>query len=105
MSNEIKSDVYTVEGYLSGGIIYFINDTISGCMNIGRTNYDVELCLYQLQLGNVNELIIYKIIGNCNSRFLEKQLHKYFKSYHVRGNWYMLSNKQIDDMYFYIISQ
>lgn len=81
------------------GIVYFIQDVARGYTKIGRTCSPVEERLKNLQTGNPDELTIYKVITctdilpSCN---LEKLLHDKFHDYHIRGEWYNITNVQID---------
>ena len=65
--------------------IYFIKDS-SGLIKIGSA-INVKKRLKTLQIGNPNKLSIIKIINNVN-KSEEIKLHKKFKKYRIKGEWF-----------------
>ena len=92
---EIAEELKQVERDLIGGIVYFIKDSQTGYIKIGRTNDDIATRLSQLQVGNPNELIVCKTI-ECNSRLVEKKLHEQFVDKHIRGEWFIITESEIE---------
>jgi hypothetical protein len=93
-SVEIQEELKQVDKDLSGGIVYFIKDSHTGYIKIGRTNGDIATRLSQLQVGNPSELTLCKTI-ECDSRVMEKKLHIHFAARHIRGEWFNISDEEI----------
>jgi hypothetical protein len=94
-SAEITEELKQVESDLTGGIVYFIKDSQSGYVKIGRTDDDISIRLTQLQVGNPSELTVCKTI-ECNSREVEKKLHEQFADKHIRGEWFNITDVDIE---------
>jgi len=90
-SADIQAELKKVDEEKTGGIVYFIKDSNSGYIKIGRTNGDIEGRLSQLQVGNPNELSVVKTI-ECDSHVMEKQLHEQYAAHHIRGEWFDLKH-------------
>jgi hypothetical protein len=91
---EIQEELKQVDKDLTGGIVYFIKDSQTGYIKIGRTDDDISTRLSQLQVGNPSELTLCKII-ECDSRNMEKKLHERFADKHIRGEWFNISESEI----------
>lgn len=75
------------------GFIYLISD--GEFTKIGFTDKKTSIRLGSLQTGNAREL---KLVGEyaTKNRFAEeKRLHNIFKSQHIRGEWFSLTNSDI----------
>lgn len=69
--------------------IYFIRDGDN--VKIGYTSRKPQERLKQLQTGNPTKL---KLIGSMRgTQKKEAELHRMFKNYHVRGEWFVLSSE------------
>lgn len=96
-SVENQSELKKIDNDETGGIVYFIKNIITNNIKIGRTNDDIETRLSCLQTGNDCELVVIKTI-ECYSRIIEKELHTKFAEYHVRGEWYKITEEQINEL-------
>lgn len=93
-SPEIQAELTKIHLYKTGGIVYFIKNKTTNSIKIGRTNDDIETRLSQLQTCTDCELVVVKVI-ECNSRIVEAQLHEKFANYHIRGEWYNITEDMI----------
>lgn len=78
--------------------VYFISNATQSVVKIGVANKPVKR-LKTFQTGNHEELIILRVIKlpNRNTAFqLESALHKKFKKYHIRGEWFKLSETLVE---------
>ena len=91
--SEIQEELKQAEN--TSEFVYFIKNTETARFKIGRTQ-NVEDRLCQLQTGNDCPLILYKIIPSENSAELETSLHNKFAEYHIRGEWFAISEEQIN---------
>lgn len=66
---------------------YFITDG-QGNVKIGHTDRDAYHRIMEMQTGNAFEL---KLLGVCDLN--ECELHVKFAHYHVRGEWFVLSDE------------
>ena len=94
-STEIQSELSQIDEYETGGIVYFIKNLNTNNIKIGRTHGDIEIRLSCLQVGNDCELVVVKTI-ECDSKTMEKELHLKFADYHIRGEWYKITEEQIN---------
>jgi hypothetical protein len=94
-STEIQSELSQIDEYETGGIVYFIKNLNTNNIKIGRTHDDIEIRLSCLQVGNDCELVVVKTI-ECDSKTMEKELHLKFADYHIRGEWYKITEEQIN---------
>lgn len=90
---EVQEELKQVEN--NSEFVYFIKNTETNRFKIGRTK-NVEERLCQLQTGNDCPLVLYKIIPSENSAELETSLHNKFADYHIRGEWFAISEEQIN---------
>lgn len=93
-SPDIQAELNQIHLDKTGGIVYFIKNKTTNNIKIGRTNDDIETRLSQLQTCNDCELVVLKVI-ECNSRIVEAQLHEKFANYHIRGEWYNITEDMI----------
>ncbi len=73
-----------------GGYVYFISDG-SFC-KIGVAS-NIKRRLGLLQTGNPNELVVIHSIYSKCPYVLEEELHKKYRKYHIRGEWYDILDK------------
>ena len=73
--------------------IYFIQSGGNGAIKIGEA-VNVEERLKQLQVGNPEQLFILKILKHKPKTF-ETKLHKHFKNFHIKGEWYSNEIKEL----------
>ena len=90
---EVQEELKQVEN--NSEFVYFIKNTETNRFKIGRTK-NVEERLCQLQTGNDCPLVLYKIIPSENSAELETSLHNKFADYHIRGEWFSISEEQVN---------
>lgn len=65
--------------------IYFIRNTVNGCIKIGQT-MDVRKRLKALQLANSDPL---ELMGFVVAQIAyENRLHRKFRQFHARGEWF-----------------
>jgi hypothetical protein len=69
------------------GFVYLIKAETTSFYKIGKSK-DVHKRLESLQSGNNTELTIVYRIFSTNYSTLERQLHKYYEPYWVRGEWF-----------------
>lgn len=72
------------------GLIYVVKDDHER-VKIGFALSDVEWRVATLQCGNADPLIIEVIFEGPES--LERELHRKFHKYHVRGEWFVYSEE------------
>lgn len=53
--------------------------------------------LATLQIANALELVIIEKFFSLNANYLEMQIHKYYQSQRVRGEWFQFSKEQVKD--------
>lgn len=73
--------------------VYFI-----GCneyTKIGYTN-DIKRRMREIQTCNPYNIKLLYIINNVHNVSIEKHAHLHFKQYHIRGEWYKISDSQIN---------
>lgn len=78
--------------------VYFISNAKQTVVKIGVANKPNKR-LKTFQTGNHEELIILRVIklSNRSSAFeLESTLHKKFQKYHIRGEWFRLSDTLVE---------
>lgn len=79
--------------------VYLISANVNGetIYKIGYTKRDVEVRINELKTGNpydFNIIDVYKATKYGVS--IENSLHKKFKDYKINGEWFDLSNEDID---------
>jgi len=78
--------------------------TISSSTGLFFTNQDSVLFKVQkrinvLQIGNSNYLSIRLVSGMSNDVYVvENYIQKKYKKYHIRGEWYNLSSRQVQNI-------
>lgn len=76
--------------------VYFIAaDPYNGAVKIGKAN-DCDIRLKQLQTGTHLDLKIYHKLAVPNAFVLEKQLHRQYASYRLRGEWFSFTREELD---------
>jgi phage anti-repressor protein len=80
----------------SSGVVYFIRSGILDIFKIGFTRGDPMVRLGKLQVGNHNDLTIYRTIHSSEPAVLENKLHVIFKDNVIRGEWYNITVDDID---------
>ena len=76
------------------GFIYFVQ-----CLDyvkVGLTGGRVSDRLHTMQVNNPLELELFHVLETDQMGLDEQQLHKLFKPYRVRGEWFRLPQKCID---------
>lgn len=74
------------------GYLYVISEGNSTFKKIGLTGEDPNKRVKQLQTGNPRQLYVVRKIRVSNMKQCETFLHRMFGRYHIRGEWYNLSN-------------
>jgi len=72
------------------GYVYFIQEDISKNIKIGYT-YNLKNRISELQIGNSQQLILLYVFESKTPYKLEKELHKKYKNFCLRGEWYNIS--------------
>lgn len=54
--------------------------------------------LKQLQIGNPTTLTLHNTIESPRSKELEKELHKQLEDKHIRGEWFKMTEEEIDEV-------
>ena len=92
---EVQTELKQAELYINDRV-YFIKNTTTNRVKIGRTN-NIEDKLSQLQMGNDCQLIVHRVIecDAIDSATLEQSLHERFVDFHIRGEWYNITDEQI----------
>jgi hypothetical protein len=91
-----KSPVDMGNGF--DGYVYFINIRNTAQFKIGYTTQDPNKRLSNLQTANPMELVLYKTVP-CNDPIrLEKHLHACFAEHRLRGEWFDLESKDVDNI-------
>jgi len=70
--------------------VYFIQCGEKGPVKVGKAK-DVEIRRAELQTGNPAALIIRVVLvadSEMNASYLEREFHRLFKKYHIRGEWF-----------------
>lgn len=76
--------------------LYFIcSEQFDGKVKIGRS-INPQKRLKQLQTGNPNKLMIYKLVGFDDEINMESITHKYFKDVNIINEWFEISKECID---------
>ena len=85
----------TTSKNIYNGIVYFIH--MEGNLKMFKIGYTTDLNkrLESLQIGNPHLLCTYRTIENV-LRTKEKQLHRYFNKYHIRGEWFAITPDMIE---------
>lgn len=85
-SNNVIKDI--------SGFIYLVHIKGSNFYKIGYTKNVIKR-LATLQTANALELVIVERFFSLNARYLEKEIHKYYESQRVRGEWFQFSEEQV----------
>lgn len=79
-----------------GGYVYFVRDVAFGKIKIGYAKSDLDRRLNTLQAGCPQEIQLVAFIRTKNANKLEKELHRKYASKHYRGEWFDITDKDID---------
>jgi hypothetical protein len=94
-SIDVQVELKSIDESEKNSVVYFIKNLTTNSIKIGYTG-NIEHRLSCLQTGNDCELKVIKTIkGNLQT---ETQLHNKFAEYHIRGEWYKISEEQISDL-------
>lgn len=93
MSFEIDYQFIQTNGGFNPGYIYLIKNS-DNHYKIGITK-NLGARFAQLQTGNSEKLTLINHSSVQDNRFVEKFLHKKFKSLNTHGEWYSLSESDI----------
>jgi hypothetical protein len=83
---------------LINGIVYFIKVKDSNRFKIGFTTKTIEKRLSGLQVGCPYDLIPYRAIKCSDPNKLEKYLHDCFSAQNIRGEWFDLTDDEVDQI-------
>lgn len=85
----------------SQGYLYFITKGCEEFVKIGYTTGEVEDRRKQLQTASQEELKIVKAFNLDNVKLWEKHLHRIFKKYVIKGEWFIFSDEIKDLITFF----
>ena len=80
--------------------VYFVGNVEANILKIGKSN-NVTDRVRKLQTGSVQELTVFRTVECATEEIafaLEKKLHNKFKTLHIRGEWFELSQDILDDV-------
>lgn len=80
-----------------GGFIYLIENTDTLEYKIGLTKNSPEKRLKQLQTGSPAKLRLKASYRTNYPHRLESILHRYYSPYRLEGEWFALSDGQVND--------
>jgi len=80
---------------MRGIMIYFIQDTGSNAIKIGHSGEPLKR-LAQCQTGSPHKLIMIGVIDGGPKE--ERQLHRRFKKFHLRGEWFRGDNRLLEQI-------
>lgn len=80
------------------GYVYFLRDSILGKTKIGHAASDVQARIGQLQAGCPQTLELIAIIESDDANRLEMKLHRDFARYRYRGEWFSLTDEDLDSI-------
>ena len=89
----------------SNGYIYIIHAEKTNYYKIGISKDAPRNRIASIQTGSVFDLKFIDIRYTKQFRVLEKDLHRQYKDYNVRGEWFELVEKQINEIVNYIITK
>lgn len=79
------------------GYIYFVKEKLNGCVKIGRSqDLEKRLQLFAVKLPFEIELLRY--IKTYNFEKIELELHGYYASKRVNGEWFKLNEEDINNI-------
>lgn len=78
------------------GHVYIVN--CNGVYKIGSTMGLVSSRVATIQSSNPNKIDTVCTIPSQRTMTLERDLHEKFKAWRVRGEWYRLTRRQIEDL-------
>tara|TARA_B100001996_G_scaffold73429_1_gene54128 strand:+ start:483 stop:1073 length:591 start_codon:yes stop_codon:yes gene_type:complete len=80
--------------------IYGVKNEDSGAHKLGLTQNLIER-LGELQVGNGGELTITDVaqMPKINLAEEEAKMHNYFKDFHIRGEWYRVTEEQVKEYF------
>jgi T5orf172 domain len=96
--DENKSNIYSLfSKELVKGYVYIIKQVGEDLYKIGYTKNSPPDRLSTLQTGNPNLL---ELVGSfqCTGQITEKSLHALFSEQHKKGEWYILSSKDVQNI-------
>jgi len=80
------------------GFIYILNQEGTSLYKIGFTQDDtMNSRLSNIQVGNPNNIVVVGTFYTFD-KSIEKEIHDYLKEYHVRGEWYRISESLVKDI-------
>jgi hypothetical protein len=86
------------------GYMYFIRSGDTNRFKIGITKRHPKKRMVNLQTGNPELLTLHRYIKCGDSRAYEAYLHECFKEKNIRGEWYNMTEGEIDDLIDFITS-
>jgi Meiotically Up-regulated Gene 113 (MUG113) protein len=100
MAQQLIKDL--MNNYPSVGCVYIAvkieND--KAIFKIGMTGQELSARLSQIRFDEGDPMIsilhVIRCVSMAEARDLEKELHSWFKHNHVRGEWFALTNEQLE---------
>lgn len=92
-----NSDFFGYTDIKSMPIVYVLNAGNFNFLKIGMTN-NIEKRIYSIKCGCPYEVKVHLIANVPNPKYVEKILHRYFKEFRSRGEWYSLGKEEIEEI-------
>lgn len=80
------------------GYVYLLRDSLLGAVKIGYAATDYKRRVKALQSGCPQEINLIAIIQDKDASRIERELHRKYKGQSLRGEWFLLSDSDIDDI-------
>lgn len=80
---------------LRDGFVYFAKDPVTSLVKVGKS-IDVEKRLYQLKQKYGSELQLLDVIKSSDANALEKEIHKGLDPRRAKGEWFILSEEEVE---------
>lgn len=75
--------------------VYFAKDPLTSLVKIGKS-LDVEKRLYQLKKEVGSELQLLDVVKSSDAIVLEKEIHEQLHDRRVKGEWFTLSEEEVE---------
>lgn len=79
------------------GYVYMLQNTYDETYKIGFTTKSVEARVKQLSTGAAKKIIVVQYFKSIHYKKIEKYLHRYFKHAHDRGEWFILTDEEVNN--------
>ena len=80
------------------GIVYFVNAENTSMFKIGYTKQSIDKRLSGLQTGCPMKLLIYRTVSCVDPNILERYLHECFNDKKIRGEWFDVTDDEVDNL-------